>query len=74
MAPCRQATFASRGLDDELAQGFPAGDPPLLTQQYDDASDAAGCGYSNEAEKACQSARWARWQGCRGGKGVDDGS
>ena len=74
MTPCRQAILASRGLNDELAQGFPASDPPSPTQPYGDAGDAAACGCSIEAEKAPQSARLAGWQSCCGGKRVDDGS
>ena len=74
MTPCRQTTLASRNLDNEIAQGFPASDPPSLTQPHGEAVDFAGCSYLIEAEVASQSARSARWRGCSGSKGLDDGS
>ena len=42
MNTCSQTALASRALDAELAQGFPASDPPSLTQPFGDARDAAG--------------------------------
>jgi hypothetical protein len=58
MNTCSQAALASRALDAELAQGFPASD--------------AGCGCSINAEKAPKPAGSVRRQGYCGGKGVDD--
>jgi hypothetical protein len=73
MNTCSQAALASRALDAELAQSFPASDPPSLTQPYGDARDSAGC-CSFNAEKAPKPAGSVRREGCCGGKGVDDGS
>ena len=74
MNTCSQAALASRALDAELAQGFPASDPPSLTQPNGDARDSAGCSCSINAEKAPKPVGSARRQGCCGGKGVDDGT
>jgi hypothetical protein len=74
MTTCSQAALASRALDAELGHGFPASDPPSVTQPYGDPRDAAGCGWSINAEKAPKLAGAARREGCCGGKGVEDGS
>lgn len=42
MGTCKTAK-TSRRLDEALEQGFPAGDPPALTEPAGDARDAQGC-------------------------------
>ena len=74
MNTCSQAALASRALDAELAQSFPASDPPSLTQPNGDARASAGCGCSINAEKVPKPVESARQQGCCGGKGLGDGA
>ena len=69
MPPCRQAAAISRALDAQLAQGFPASDPPSLTQPSGDVSDAAGWGCSIEAEQGSGPARSAHLHSCCCGGG-----
>ena len=69
MPPCRQAAVASRALDAELAQGFPASDSPSLTQPVGDVSDAPSWSWSIEAEQGSEPARSAHLQGCCCGAG-----
>ena len=54
----------SRRLDEALEEGFPASDPPALTEPAGDARDVSGCCCSTPAE--APAAQKPKGSGCCG--------
>jgi hypothetical protein len=51
MTTCKTAA-TSRRLDEALSDGFPAGDPPALTEPAGDIRDVSGCCCAEKTARA----------------------